>query len=74
MSTVNVKKTIFFWACILVLGALLQKLLPLDGISTSEGFAVSVGIVYFLFRGSCVIIHDICVWILKKRGQGGAAA
>jgi len=70
----TVKKTVPFWTAIFVLSALLQNVLPLGGISVWEGFALSLGIVYLSFRGACAIIHETCVWILKKWGPGDSAA
>jgi hypothetical protein len=74
MQKPTVKKTILFWAAIFILGAMLQKVLPLGGISAWEGFVLSVGIVYLAFRGACVIIYEICVWIQKRWGQSDSAA
>jgi hypothetical protein len=68
MNIATVTKTVFFWACILVLSALLQNLLPLSRIPAWERLGLYVAAVYLMFRGGCLVIHNWCCWILIKTG------
>jgi hypothetical protein len=69
MNIANVTKNMFFWACILVLSALLQKVLPFPGIPAWESLPLYVTAIYVWFRGTCTIINNMCVWILVKWGD-----
>lgn len=66
----TVKKKILFWASISVLGALLRNQLPASRTPAWEAYGLRIGAVYVFFRGTCVIIHNTCVWIAVKTGLG----